>query len=67
MTVKVQIVTDNGIPPLVTDAAWEPSDFGGGTEDRIVYTITAFASSNNPSASQIWFFIDAELYRSRTK
>lgn len=67
VTVKVQIVTDNGIPPLVTDAAWEPSDFGGGTEDRIVYTITAFASSNNPSASQIWFFIDAELYRSRTK
>ncbi len=66
-TTKVQIVTDNGIPPLVTDAAWEPSDFGGGTQDRIVYTITAFASSNNPSASQIWFFIDAELYRLRTK
>lgn len=66
-TVKVQIVTDNGIPPLVTDAAWEPSDFGGGTQDRIVYTITAFASSNNPSASQIWFFIDAELYRLRTE
>lgn len=67
VTTKVQIVTDNGIPPLVTDAAWEPSDFGGGTEDRIVYTITAFASSNNPSASQIWFFIDAELYRLRTE
>lgn len=67
VTTKVQIVTDNGIPPLVTDAAWEPSDFGGGTQDRIVYTITAFASSNNPSASQIWFFIDAELYRLRTK
>lgn len=66
-TAKVQIVTDNGIPPLVTDAAWEPSDFGGGTQDRIVYTITAFASSNNPSASQIWFFIDAELYRLRTE
>lgn len=66
-TAKVQIVTDNGIPPLVTDAAWEPSDFGGGTQDRIVYTITAFASNNNPSASQIWFFIDAELYRLRTK
>lgn len=66
-TTKVQIVTDNGIPPLVTDAAWEPSDFGGGTQDRIVYTITAFASNNNPSASQIWFFIDAELYRLRTK
>lgn len=65
-TTKVQIVTDNGIPPLVTDAAWEPSDFGGGTQDRIVYTITAFASNNNPSASQIWFFIDAELYRLRT-
>ena len=43
VTTKVQIVTDNGIPPLVTDAAWEPSDFGGGTQDRIVYTITAFA------------------------
>lgn len=67
VTVKVQIVTDNGIPPLVTDAAWEPSDFGGGTQDRIVYTITAFASNNNPSASQIWFFIDAELYRLRTE
>lgn len=66
-TVKVQIVTDNGIPPLVTDAAWEPSDFGGGPQDRIVYTITAFASNNNPSASQIWFFIDAELYRLRTE
>lgn len=67
VTAKVQIVTDNGIPPLVTDAAWEPSDFGGGTQDRIVYTITAFASNNNPSASQIWFFIDAELYRLRTE
>ena len=66
-TTKVNIVTDNGIPPLVTDAAWEPSDFGGGTQDRIVYTITAFASNNNPSASQIWFFIDAELYRLRTE
>lgn len=66
-TTKVQIVTDNGIPPLVTDAAWEPSDFGGETTDRIVYTITAFASNNNPSASQIWFFIDAELYRLRTE
>lgn len=66
-TTKVQIVTDNGIPPLVTDAAWEPSDFGGGTQDRIVYTITAFASNNNPGASQIWFFIDAELYRLRTE
>lgn len=66
-TTKVQIVTDNGIPPLVTDAAWEPSDFGGGTQDRIVYTITAFASNNNPTASQIWFFIDAELYRLRTE
>lgn len=66
-TTKVQIVTDNGIPPLVTDAAWEPSDFGGETMDRIVYTITAFASNNNPSASQIWFFIDAELYRLRTE
>lgn len=67
VTTKVRIVTDNGIPPLVTDAAWEPSDFGGGTQDRIVYTITAFASNNNPSASQIWFFIDAELYRLRTE
>lgn len=67
VTTKVKIVTDNGIPPLVTDAAWEPSDFGGGTQDRIVYTITAFASNNNPSASQIWFFIDAELYRLRTE
>lgn len=67
VTTKVQIVTDNGIPPLVTDAAWEPSDFGGETNNRIVYTITAFASNNNPSASQIWFFIDAELYRLRTK
>lgn len=67
VTTKVQIVTDNGIPPLVTDAAWEPSDFGGGTQDRIVYTITAFGSHNNPSASQIWFFIDAELYRLRAE
>lgn len=67
VTTKVQIVTNNGIPPLVTDAAWEPSDFGGGPQDRIVYTITAFASNNNPSASQICFFIDAELYRLRTK
>lgn len=67
VTTKVQIVTDNGIPPLVTDAAWEPSDFGGGTQDRIVYTITAFASNNNPSASQVWFFIDAELYRLRAE
>lgn len=66
-TTKVQIVTDNGIPPFVTDAAWKPSGFGGGTQDRIVYTITAFAPSNNPSASQIWFFIDAELYRLRTE
>lgn len=65
-TTKVQIVTDNGIPPLVTDLAWEPSDFGGGSQDRIVYTITAFASHNNPQASQVWFFIDAELYRLRS-
>lgn len=67
VTTKVQIVTDNGIPPLVTDAAWEPSDFGGGTQDKIVYTITAFASHNNPSASQVWFFVDAELYRLRAE
>lgn len=67
VTTKVQIVTDNGIPPLVTDAAWEPSDFGGGTQDKIVYTITAFASNNNPKASQVWFFIDAELYRLRAE
>lgn len=67
VTTKVQIVTDNGIPPLVTDAAWEPTDFGGGTQDRIVYTITAFASNNNPMASQVWFFIDAELYRLRAE
>lgn len=67
VTTKVQIVTDNGIPPLVTDAAWEPSDFGGGTQDKIVYTITAFASKNNPMASQVWFFIDAELYRLRAE
>lgn len=67
VTTKVQIVTDNGIPPLVTDAAWEPSDFGGGTQDKIVYTITAFASNNNPMASQVWFFIDAELYRLRAE
>lgn len=67
VTTKVHIVTDNGIPPLVTDAAWEPSAFGGGTQDRIVYTITAFASNNNPSASQVWFFVDAELYRLRAE
>lgn len=67
-TTKVQVVTDNGVPPFVTDAAWEPSDFGGGDlNDRIVYTITAFASSNDPSSSQVWFFIDAELYRLRTE
>lgn len=67
VTTKVQIVTDNGIPPLVTDAAWEPSDFGGETQDKIVYTITALASNNNPKASQVWFFIDAELYRLRAE
>lgn len=66
-TTKVRVVTDNGIPPLITDLAFEPSDFGANTDDRIVYTITAFASNNNPSASQIQFFIDAELYRLRTK
>lgn len=64
---KVQVVTDNGIPPLMTDLAFKPSDFGANPDDRIVYTITAFASNNNPSASQIWFFIDAELYRLRTE
>lgn len=67
-TTKVQVVTDNGIPPLMTDFAFEPSDLGGGnSNDRIVYTITAFASSNDPSSSQVWFFVDAELYRLRTK
>ena len=66
-TTKVQVVTDNGIPPLMTDLAFEPSDFNANSNDRIVYTITAFASNNNPSASQIWFFIDAELYRLRTE
>lgn len=65
-TTKVQVVTDNGIPPLMTDLAFEPSDFNANTNDRIVYTITAFASNNKPLASQIWFFIDAELYRLRT-
>lgn len=65
-TVKVQVVTDNGIPPLITDLAFEPSDFNANPNDRIVYTITAFASDNNPSERQIWFFIDAELYRLRT-
>lgn len=66
-TTKVQVVTDNGIPPLMTDLAFEPSDFGANTNDRIVYTITAFATDDNPSARQVWFFIDAELYRLRTK
>lgn len=66
-TTKVQVVTDNGIPPLMTDLAFEPTDFNANTDDRIVYTITAFASNNNPSASQVWFFIDAELYRLRTE
>jgi hypothetical protein len=66
-TTKVQVVTDNGIPPLMTDLAFEPTDFNANTNDRIVYTITAFASSNDPSSSQVWFFIDAELYRLRTK
>mgnify|MGYP000313201232 FL=1 len=66
-TIKVQVVTDNGIPPLMTDLAFKPSDFNANTNDRIVYTITAFASNNNPSASQVWFFIDAELYRLRTE
>lgn len=66
-TVKVQVVTDNGIPPLMTDLSFEPSDFNANTTDRIVYTITAFASNNNPSAHQVWFFIDAELYRLRTE
>lgn len=67
-TTKIQVVTDNGIPPLMTDFAFEPSDLGGGnSNDKIVYTITAFAPSNNPSSSQVWFFVDAELYRLRTK
>lgn len=66
-TTKVQVVTDNGIPPLMTDLAFVPSGFDAHTNDRIVYTITAFASNNNPSASQVWFFIDAELYRLRTE
>lgn len=66
-TTKVRVVTDNGIPPLMTDWAFEPTDFNANTDDRIVYTITAFASNNNPSASQVWFFIDAELYRLRTE
>jgi hypothetical protein len=66
-TTKVQVVTDNSISPLMTDLAFEPSDFGANINDRIVYTITAFASNNNPSASQVWFFIDAELYRLRTE
>ena len=66
-TVKVQVVTNNGIPPLMTDLAFKPSDFNANTNDRIVYTITAFASNNNPSAGQVWFFIDAELYRLRTE
>lgn len=66
-TTKVQVATDNGIPPLMTDLAFKPSDFGANTNDRIVYTITAFASNNNPSARQVWFFIDAELYRLRTE
>lgn len=66
-TTNVQVVTDNGIPPLITDLAFYPSDFDANIDDRIVYTITAFASNNNPSASQVWFFIDAELYRLRTE
>lgn len=40
------------------------SDLNG---NEPIYTITAFASNNNPSASQVWFFIDAELYRLRTE
>lgn len=66
-TTKVQVVTDNGIPPLMTDLAFKPTDFDANPNDRIVYTITAFASNNNPSARQVWFFIDAELYRLRTE
>lgn len=66
-TTKVQVVTDNGTFPLMTDLAFEPTDFNANTDDRIVYTITAFASNNNPSVRQVWFFIDAELYRLRTK
>ena len=64
-TTKVSVVTDNGIPALYSDMAWEPSDLGGGTQDRIVYTITAFATSDNPTSSQIRFFVDAEVYRLR--
>ena len=64
-TTKVTINTDNGISALTTDFANEPSDLGGGTQDRIMYTITAFATSNNPTSSQIWFFVDAEIYRLR--
>ena len=64
-TTKVAINTDNGIPALTTDFANDPSDLGGGTQDRIMYTITAFATSNNPTSSQIWFFVDAELYKIR--
>lgn len=66
-TTKVQVVTDNSIPPLMTDLAFEPSNFGANPNDRIVYTITSFASNNNPSEKQVWFFIDAELYRLRTE
>lgn len=64
-TTKVQVVTDNGIPPLITDLAFEPSDFNANINDRIMYTITGFATNSNPSASQVWFFVDAELYRLR--
>ena len=66
-TTKVNLTLDNEIPVLYSDMAWEPSDFGGGTQDRILYTLTAMSTSNNPSVSgtQIWMFADAQIFKIR--
>lgn len=64
-TTKVTVNTGNGIPALYSDMAWEPSDLGGGTQDRILFRIEAISTSANPTSAHIWFFVDAEVYRLR--
>lgn len=66
-TTKVNLTLDNGIPVLYSDMAWEPSDLGGGTQDRILYTLTAMSTNNNPSPSgaEIWMFADAQIFKIR--
>lgn len=61
-TETITVTTDNGIPPLMTYYAMNPIELGGVAGDRIVYTISVFGSHSNPSNSQIWLFLNAELY-----